>query len=168
MKNLIAKALLPVAATLATMGGAGDAHAWLKFKNSTNTTVNIAHAYDSVNTAGCGFFDACESADAKEKYRVHYWWVLAPGAESTVLGDDYNNALNQFYAFDVDSKLFWNGGGTTFRITYKAGSHCGNVDHGLQVGDVDLTFRKLNTSRCCGLSCIGFSEPSDKRIELTL
>jgi hypothetical protein len=139
-----------------------QAHAWLKFKNSTNTTVNVSHAYASVGTQYCGYWDSCDHSASRD-YRVKGWWVLAPGAESTVSSKDYNNALHQYYAFGVNG-VVWDGGGTSFKVNPAAAyNDCGgttSADGSWRV------FRKLNSNRCCGFSCVGFSEPNDKRIEL--
>jgi hypothetical protein len=164
MNDLVKKIVLGITTVGALLGASThDAHAWLKFKNSTNTTVNIAHAFDSRSTDLCGWSDSCFIESDIRRFRVKYYWVLAPGAESTVNSNDFENALHEFYAFGVNG-LVWEGGGNTFRIkSTEAGNHCGWTG-GLTV---DKVFRKLNTSRCCGIFDCAGGDPADKRVQLT-
>jgi hypothetical protein len=152
MFKAIKKVVFGAFATAAAVGIAPkEAGAWLKVHNNTSLVVNFAHAFDSVNTQVCGYYDGCSNTQNElDNWRVKGWWVIGAGGTVTVQSEAFYNAWHQYFAYDSTGTWFWQGGGRKFRTTSTGFSHCG----GSNIGTL-RTFKPLSTYRCCGVFCGG-------------
>ncbi|SRR5260221_134708 len=137
-----------VAILTALLGGASSANAWTKFKNGTPNTIWVAYAWAAESGFGCGYDDQC-SGSGPNGYEVAGWWQIAPGGTTTVNGNAYHNARQQYFAEDNAGHV-WDGGGDRFNLDFaNAFDYCG--------GDWQITagayFRRISNSTCCGFTC---------------
>jgi hypothetical protein len=151
--------LFALAAALAVTVAPQESKAWVKFKNDTPYTVWVWHAYASVDSIFCGFYDSCPRPGYAD-YRIKGWWNIARGGTATVDGENYGNAKRQFYAY-TNEGYWWGGGGTIFKIRWDAyNSSCGDQ---FDLSWPSKEFRWYRKSRCCGGTC-----PSNHTVRLVL
>jgi len=142
-------------AALALVGAtlpAGEAAAWVKFKNNTPNTIWVAHAYASTYQQVCGWYDSCPGQDNGSAYgwRVEGWWKLDPGQTKKVNTQNYGNAWWQYYAND-DAGHYWGNGGYNFTVDYaNAFNWCGQYQPSWLP---KLQFKWMRSTRCCGMFC---------------
>lgn len=147
MKRILTRSLAAaVAFAGVSVSSPEDAHAWLKFTNSTPWTVWVSHAYASYDSGVCGFWDACQGSSGVDTYRVQGWWGMAPGGSATVDSHRYGTAWRQYYAV-ADNGAEWRDGGYTFWLDFNNHfSFCGSFQWPYFT---PKAFRVLRTTRKC-------------------
>lgn len=161
------------AIAVAVFGQSSNAHAWLKFKNSTPNPVWVGNAYAAFHCSVLipiavfqyGTHDSCGSDTMtlfapKRDFRVRGWYNIAPGGTKTVDNLDWSNSVHQFYADDAFGNV-WDGNDHTFCTSAEPVNHCGDACPANTVWE--LEFRDITDSVCCG-PCSG--EPEDHTVNL--